>query len=424
MKLTWRIVIRISIFMSLILLIWGLLFHQAVIKEVNDETDDSLELFSENLITRFLQGETLPKADNGTNNTYFLKPISKYYADTHPHLDYTNRMIYVVHKSEYEPSRVLRTIFCDKHGAYHELIVATPTVESKDLYEAIAHWVIILYMTLLILIIAVCIGVISRSMRPLYGILKWIHENNISDGVQPLNNPTTISEFARLNEALMESAKRNEQLYMQQKLFTGNASHEIQTPLAICQNRLEMLIETPLSEEQLEEVIKIQETLSGLSRLNRELLMLAKIDGKQYKDSTEIDLTELLESSIENLSLIYKEQNIKVKQTIQKDFKIKMNQTLASVLITNLVKNAYVHNCEGGQIELLLNQDQLTIANSGVDAALHESSLFERFYQGESHKKNSTGLGLALVKAICDIYQFKITYQYVEKKHCFQILFN
>lgn len=422
MKLTWRIVLRISLLMTVVLPIWAVLFHNAVIEEVNDEIDDSLELFSENLIQRMLHGEQLPDVDNGTNNTYFVDSVTAQYANETPMSIYSNEVTHLADNVDDEPARVLKTIFLDEHGGYYQLTVATPTVETEDLRESIMNWIIILYCSLLVLIIIICMWVLWGTMRPLYRLLKWLDLKDISHGVQPIDNPTNVSEFIRLNEAVFRSAKRSEQVYMQQKQFTGNASHEIQTPLAVCQSRLELLANTDLSEEQLSEVIKTQKSLAYISRLNKELLLLTKIDGGQFTDVSEIDAKKLVEKSVDDFTMLFQHRHIKLSVSCAGIPMVQMNPTLASVLLTNLIKNAYVHNHPQGEIAISIDSLGLEVSNTGNAMPLDSSQIFERFYQG-SKCEGSTGLGLALVKAICGLYGFDLKYNYLNEVHKFSIKF-
>lgn len=424
MKLTWRITLRISMLLTVVLFGWAVLFHNAIIEEVNDEIDDSLEHFSEKLIRRMLHGEQLPEVDNGTNNTYFLESVTAEYAANNLSTSYSNEVVQTKGDDyDEEPSRVLRTIFRDSTGAYHLLKVATPTVETDELRESITFWIVLLYGSLLVLIIAICLWVLWRSMRPLYRLLNWLDDNDISSGVQPIINPTNVSEFKRLNEAVFRSAKRSEQLYTQQKQFTGNASHEIQTPLAVCQSRLEMLSDTPLSEEQLGEVVKTQKTLEYISRLNKDLLLLTKIDGRQFKDIEKIDIGLLIKKDVEDLAIIFQHRQIAVSVDYNGELMVKMSPMLAGVLIGNLIKNAYVHNHpHRGRISMAVYSYGIEVSNTGPYAALDGLQIFERFYQGNK-REGSTGLGLALVKAICDLYGFKLCYSYTKEVHKFSVKF-
>ena len=270
MKLIYRIVIRISLLLILVLGVWAVFFYMAMMDEVNDEVDDSLEDYSEVIIIRTLAGEELPSQNTGSNNQYYLREVTEEYADSREDITYKDSMVYIVEKGETEPARILTTIFKDDENRFYELTVSTPSIEKEDLTAAIRNWMIFLYVALLLVIIVVNVWVFQQSMRPLYVLLHWLDGYRIGSKNKPLENDTQITEFRKLNEAAIRNAERSEQLFEQQKQFIGNASHEIQTPLAICRNRLEMMMEDEsLSESQLEELMKTHQTLEHITKLNK-----------------------------------------------------------------------------------------------------------------------------------------------------------
>ena len=136
MKLIYRIIIRIALMLTVVLGAWAVFFYIAVIDEVNDEVDDSLEDYSETIIIRALAGEELPSKNNGSNNQYYLRKVSKEYADEREDICYKDSMVYIVEKEETEPARILTTLFKDDEGQYYELTVSTPTIEKDDLKDA------------------------------------------------------------------------------------------------------------------------------------------------------------------------------------------------------------------------------------------------------------------------------------------------
>lgn len=243
MKLISHVTLRLSVAVTLILSVWAVLFYVAMIDEINDEVDDSLEDYSETIIIRALSGEQLPSKDNGSNNQYYLVRVDGHYAMTHPSIEYADEMVYIEEKRETEPARILRTIFENEAGEYFQLVVMTPTIEKRDVIHSILIWTSLLYATLLVIIIVLNIYVFYRSMQPLYRLLDWFRHYRVGQKNEPLPNRNTITEFRTLYDAANLYAARNEQLFEQQKRFIGNASHELQTPLAICRNRLEMLME-------------------------------------------------------------------------------------------------------------------------------------------------------------------------------------
>lgn len=421
MKLIYYTILRITLALTLILTVWAFFFYVTMIDEINDEVDDSLEDYSETIITRALAGEELPSENNGSNNQYYLTEVTQEYARIHDDIQYKDSMIYIVEKGETEPARILTTIFKDDEGRYYELTVSTPSIEKDDLKDAIQTWIIFLYAALLLCIIGISVWVFYRNMRPLYVLLHWLDSYQAGKKNELLKNDTRITEFRKLNEAAIRYVQRTEQMFEQQKQFIGNASHEIQTPLAICRNRLEMLMEDDsLSEKQLEELIKTHQTLEYITKLNKSLLLLTKIDNGQFSDAKELELNTLLKQYLQDYEEVYDYRNIKVNIMEQGVFNVTMNESLAIALLTNLLKNAFVHNIDGGHIRIIIAKDNITFRNTGIEYPLDKTLIFERFYQG-TKKKGSTGLGLAIADSICRLQHLHLKYYFEQGEHCFEI---
>jgi len=421
MKLFYRVLLRLSIGIILILTGWAVCFYIAIIDEINDEIDDSLEDYSELIIIRSLTGKELPSRNSGSNNQYFLTEIDEEYANQHEDISYQDSMIYIPEKGECEPARILTTLFKNKEDIYYKLTVSTPTIEKEDLRSAILHLIVYLYVALLLTIILINIWVFRKSMKPLYTLLHWLDNYRLGKKNRPLQNQTNITEFRKLNEATIRYAARSEEMFEQQKQFIGNASHEIQTPLAICQNRIEMLMEDEsLSEAQLEELLKTQQTLDHVTKLNKSLLLLSKIDNSQFSDVATVNLNKILKQYIEDYKEVYGYKNISLTINEKGTFQTEINESIATVLMTNLLKNAYVHNTESGYISIHLTPQRITFSNSGEKKALNEKRIFERFYQGNK-KEGSTGLGLAIAYSICKQYGLRLSYLYKNEAHNFFI---
>lgn len=424
MKLFHLVMWRMSAALIVILTCWAVLFYLAVMEEVNDEVDDSLETYAESLIVRSLSGEEMPDASNGSNNQYFLYEVSESYARAYSRISYRDEMVYITEKSEKEPARVLMTIFQRDDGTFMELVVYTPTIEKFDLQRAILGWIVFLYVLLFLMILAVNAWVFHRNMKPLYHLLKWLEDYHLGDTSVKLDEKLPIVEFRKLNEAINSASERSHELFEQQKLFIGNASHEMQTPLAICRNRLEMMMEDDsLNEKQLSELMKTHQTLENLTRLNRSLLLLCKIDNRQFSDVRTVCLDKLFDSYLEDYKEAYSYRRIRVNVDEQGCFRLEMSESLATVLVTNLLKNAFVHGKEGGEISVRFTSSSFEIADTG-DAPLDGKRIFERFYKGNSAREGSTGLGLALVKSICNAYDLQITYAFQGGMHVFSVSMN
>ena len=423
MKLIYRILIRLSLALLAVLTVWTVFFYFTMIDEINDEVDDALEDYSETIIIRSLAGKELPSKNDGSNNSYSIRPITREEARQYPAIEYYDADIYIKEKEETEPARVLRTIFADKDDNYFLLEVSTPSFEKEDLREAVANWILFLYIVLLVTLLTVCIWVFYRSLRPLYALLNWLDSYLPGKQHGPVPNDTRIPEFRRLNEAAAQAVERSEQLFKQQKQFIGNASHELQTPLAVCNNRIEWLLDnTELTEEQMDELFKTKHTLNYIVRLNKSLLFLSRIDNGQFTDSRPVEINSIVKRLLDDYKEIFSHYKAQISLEEQGLLKITMNETLAESLISNLLKNAFIHNKEKGHVRVTIQADSLTIANTGQTVPLDSEHIFERFYQG-SKKKESTGLGLAIAEAICRQYGLHISYRYQGEEHIFLLQF-
>lgn len=424
MRLLHVVTFRLTLMATALLTFWSVLFYLAMMDEVNDEVDDSLEDYAEMIILRSLRGEALPRSANGTNNFYFLRDVDREYANTTPHVRYADRDIYLTSKNETEPARVLTYIFMRDDGHYTELTVATPNIDKSDLRGAIAFWIGLLYVILIISIMLVNLWGLKRSMRPLNKLLGWLDRYRLGQKNEQLDNPTKIREFRRLNETAERSMKRMEELFEQQKVFVGNASHEMQTPIAVCQNRIEMMLdEDGLNEQQMGDLIKVRQTLQQLSRLNKSLLMLCKIENGHFSADEPQNMTAIVQRLLGDYQAVYASLAVKVVQHEDAPFVLNMDESLANMLMANLLKNAYLHNVPNGEIHINVGTDRLSIANTGIPQALDDSLIFQRFYHTKG-RQSSTGLGLAMVEAICKRYQLHIAYTFNDGLHTFTLSRN
>ena len=421
MKLFYRVLMHLLVGIVVILVGWAVVFYMGIMEEINDEVDDSLEDYTELIITRSLAGKELPAHDSGSNNQYYLREVEPSYALSRPAISYRDSMVYISEKKETEPARILTTLFKDKEGTYFEVAVYTPSIEKKDLRQAIFQLLVGLFVSLLVAILLINIWVFRRSMRPFYRLVDWLDHSRLGKKNVPLENPTHTTEFRKLNEAVMRYATHSEEVFEQQKQFIGNASHELQTPLAICQNRLEMLMEDEtLSEPQMEEILKTYQTLEYVSKLNKSLLLLSKIDNSQFVETSEVCINEVLHRYVDDYCEVYDYRGIRLTVEEKGEFRIRMNETLAVVLVTNLLKNAFVHNIDKGEIRIVITSSSIRFGNTGNGEPLDGKRIFERFYQGKK-KEGSTGLGLAIVDAVCRQYQLRVSYSAVDGMHCFEI---
>lgn len=422
MQFIYRIALRLTAVLLPLMAVWGALFYFTMVDEIRDEADDSLEDYSAMIISRILSGEELPQGNDGSNNSFEVRAVDSNYAATHPHLRYHDENIYIPDIREQEPARVLTSIFSDAEGQFYELMVMTPTFEKNDLFEAVLGWIVVLYVALLFIVLVVTMIIFRRSLQPLYDLLHWLDAYRPGGRPQSVPNKSDVEEFRRLNVALQQAVDRSEELFERQSQFIGNASHELQTPLAIIGNRVEWLLDSPsITEEEAGELFKIQKTLSRAVRLNKTLLLLTKIDNGQFPESVEVDIVTALEEGVESYGDVYTAREVNFTHNLPAELKVTMNESLASTLISNLVKNAYVHTPQGGDAHIEIVGRTLRVSNTGSEP-LDKEHIFERFYQA-ARKEGSTGLGLALVAAVCRYYNLRLEYFFADGKHNFEVEF-
>ena len=261
---------------------------------------------------------------------------------------------------------------------------------------------------------------LSKSVwKPFRETLDQLKTFSLNNQTKIEFSKTDVSEFDELNQSLTKLIEHNVSVYKTQKEFTENASHELQTPLAILKNKLDILLQNQdLTEKQYQIAEEMNRALSRSSRINKNLLLLAKIDNKQF-DSETFHLDEVLNQSLEILQEHFEQKNISVNTEISDNVKVNGNIGLTEVLINNLILNAIRHTSINGSILIRLSQSEFEVSNSGTDK-LNGDLLFKRFSRF-SKDNNGSGLGLAIVQEICKSQNWTIDYRFENNNHIFSV---
>lgn len=261
---------------------------------------------------------------------------------------------------------------------------------------------------------------LSKSVwKPFRNTLDKLKTFSLNNQTKIEFSKTDVSEFDELNQSLTKLIEHNVSVYKTQKEFTENASHELQTPLAILKNKLDILLQNQdLTEKQYQIAEEMNRALSRSSRINKNLLLLAKIDNKQF-DSETFHLNEVLNQSLEILQEHFEQKNISVKTEISDNVKVNGNIGLTEVLINNLILNAIRHTSINGSILIRLSQSEFEVSNSGT-GKLNGDLLFKRFSRF-SKDNNGSGLGLAIVQEICKSQNWTINYRFENNNHIFSV---
>lgn len=422
MKLLHYTYRKLSLLLFVLMAAWGVLFYYAIIDEVMDETDDTLENYSKILINNALMDSSVLDTEGALMSFYKFRPISEEEGKDFDEV-YYDSTVYIESEDEDEPVRVLKTAFRMPDGQYYELELMISILERDDMVEAML-W----YLGALFLLFLICTSIGTRLIlqsvfRPLHHLLDWLQQIQPGKEVPALDNPTKIREFRQLGDAAVDMGNRSYRAYEEQKQFIENASHELQTPLAIVRGKVELLAENEsMTEEQLKELDQIYATLGRAVRLNKSLLLLSRIENGQYAETEDVSVDEVLDELLPDLMDIYEGKHIRLIRTkAVTPFVIRCNHSLMQILISNLVKNSLLHNSEGGELHIETTPASLSIKNSG-EHTLDGEKLFHRFYRGAEGKKDSTGLGLAIARSIAVSSSLRLTYRWEDGMHCFLLV--
>lgn len=411
MKLLHYIFRKLSFFLLLLMTIWGVLFYYTILEEAVDETDDSLENQRGILVTAALQDSTILDTSGNLLSQYSFRPISVEEAINYKETFYDS-VVYIEVEDEEEPVRVMKSCFMMPNGQYYELEIMMSILEREDMIEAILGYLFILFVSLLLSIAIVIRFVLKRSFKPLERLLDWLGRIQPGKEVIPLENNTQIEEFGKLSEAAVAMSNRSYKAYQEQKQFIENASHELQTPLAIVRGKIELMAENEsLNEEQMKDLEDIYATLGRAVKLNKSLLLLSRIENKQYSEKEEVNANEIVDNLLPDLMAIYEKKQITLSRVDDGVFRFECNPSLAHILVSNLLKNALLHNSPNGALEVITNEHSLVIKNSGEEP-LDEERIFQRFYHAQTEKKDSTGLGLSIAKSIAESYGLNLVYSW------------
>ncbi|TSA38178.1 MAG: sensor histidine kinase [Porphyromonadaceae bacterium] len=233
-----------------------------------------------------------------------------------------------------------------------------------------------------------------------------------------------VEEFQILNQVFEKLTERIHKDYNNLKEFTENASHEIQTPLSVMHSKIELLLQHGnYSEEQISQITKLGDAVNRLSSINKVLILLTRIENNQFPELSTVHLKERIEYHLGNFKELIEARNISVECTLNSDIEITVNTGLADILIINLIKNAIRHNFDNGKLKINLGNSTLEIINTGPKHDIPADQLFNRFVRTQN-TGDSLGLGLSLVKKICELYDFDVRYFNTDELHTVTVSFS
>lgn len=422
MKLLNQSLKYLSVALLIVIGVWAVIFYINMLDEVYDSIDDGLENNKLLIIERAKEDSLLLHKTAFNESNYSIQSISKQEALLARDI-YKDTLMYMENEQDLEPVRILSSAF-ESNGKFYELKVISSMVEEDDLIEDLFWALVWLYVCLLVTIIIINNLLLQRIWKPFYKILDQLKTFRVgkSEVFQPVD--TNVTEFKELNTAATELISHATETYNNQKSFTENAAHELQTPLAISINKLELLAEkNDLTESQTDTIGQVIGILERLTRLNKSLLLLSKIENKQFLSDRRIPINLITKQITEDFQDFAAYKELKIVLNEEANLEVEINSDLANILITNLIKNAIIHNVPNGIVQINITQGSISICNTSQSPQLDPHKIFNRFHK-EVSDRNSTGLGLAIVKAITNLYGYTISYSYKDNQHCMLVNFE
>lgn len=420
-KLLNRTLLYYTVFASIVLLFSSPLFYFMMENLYIDDVDEAIMLRKKEFLLKsraILQTADINVWNRFNRDTRILADT----ISTKPKDKIIQEVFYDEMTPEWEPYRVLYTNVVIQKQRY-VLMIRLNLVESQDLILMLTWLYCFVLFTLLIVIFFATRFISNRLWKPFYDTLDKIRQFNIEHSSLPDFAKTPIIEFRQLNKGLIELIKNNLKAYQNQKEFTENAAHELQTPLAVFQSKLDMLLQEPsLNNNQAIILQSLYEASSRLSRVNKNLLLLAKIENNQFILSEPVDTKTLIEEVLPYFTEQSLSRNLTIDANITDAPVVNAAKSLAEIMINNLLLNAITHNRMNGTISIKATEKEFTICNTSDQQQLNTENLFKRFGK-ISRASHNSGLGLAIIKQICQLHNWQVSYQYHLGRHCFSIIF-
>lgn len=386
------------------------LFYSFLIDLVLEEADELLEVKKEMVVEEFDEAETM----HMDHHVFVMAgSVEEYMSDT---------VLFDESMGEELPFRALHFPY-EKDGTVYHVMILHPLLESDDLQEGMVQSFLISLGVLLVLII-LFMWFASRSIwKPFFNTLNELKQYAPGKKSALSLPKTRTKEFRELNIAIENMASNIETSFHSLKSFSENAAHEIQTPLAVIQSTTEVLLQDEtLNEQQYRTISHLSSTTARLSNIVSTLMLLTRIENKQFQQETPIDLSEVVNGKLELFRELFDQKGITPDVRVTPNVDVKLHKVLAEIMISNLLVNAVRHTKEGGKVSIMLTHREFTVRNSGEPLKGDASRIFERFYK-EDQSEISTGLGLSLVKMVSDVSGLQVSYRFENGNHVFSVAF-
>lgn len=417
-----RLITKTTLFYLLLSLlvfgIGGISIYQAVKKEVALETDYALMYNARFIANAMKNGQ--PKEAFLSDKVSITPLVGVPQIDTN--FVFSDTVAMHPQLKRLEPHRKLTTYrFIGGRAYYFQFLEVF--IEEGDVLDGVVNIISRLFLILSLVLLLGSFLISKLLFQPFHNILDGISRFNLKSGQQPDLPKTSTKEFSELNDFIQKMTSKARRDYVSLKEFSENASHEMQTPIAVAQGKLELLsVSDSLRPELLELIQSAQASLSKLSKMGKSLSLLTKIENREFQNPGPVDFSKIVKNNVSDFKELSQLKNIDLESQIPKNIQIKSDETLAEILISNLLKNAVQHNVPNGKIQVLLSEGELKISNTGEEPSVAPEQFFERFRKN-NQSSGSLGLGLSIVKKICEVNGFEVSYDFEDKMHILRVLF-
>lgn len=393
----------------------GFIFYSQLKKIMNEEAEEALYIKKDEVVNYIAKNNKLPESISSIELLSFsesIKPINE---------DFSERMIYSEDEQEYLPYKLL-CFNLELEGKKYNCTISKSLIEADDLIETIFQSFMVIIVLLIVVFIVINFMFSMQIWKPFFETIKQINNYEVEKHQVLTFKFSGTKEFRQLNEAIEKMTQKISIDFNNLKSFTENASHELQTPLAIIKGKTELLLqEEGLSNKQAQQLIEINQTTHRLSRLNQTLLLMSKIENNQYTYEETVDFSSIVVNKLKQLEDLIEIKQLAISSSIE-NVMVAIHPVLADIIISNLLSNAIKYTPAREDIKLILNTSGLIISNNGKPLKAKGNELFTRFYK-ENPDSTSTGLGLALVNQIAKINNHILKYEFIDNHHVFSYSF-
>lgn len=377
------------------------------------QLDDILLRSKSRIVNYVRQNNRLPETTVFNDQLVLFRPMSSVVDST-----FTDTALFIPEQHKQHLSRKLSfTVFVDGHP--WEAIVSQPLEGIRHLTILIAWIAVVMISATLILFLLINSQLLTHIWNPFYRSLELIQDFKVDESVPPPFPDTKIDEFRLMNAHFAKAAENASRDYRNLKEFSENASHELQTPLAIIRSNLDLLAQEGMTERQSVLLQGVYASVRKMSRLQESLLLLTKIDNRQFTGVDNIRIDVLIRDKVFYLQELLHARNLTCSLDLA-EASVPANRELLDILLNNFFSNAIRHNVPGGNIFVSLSGNAFTISNTGSSGALDSKRIFRRFYKSLGQTDN-IGLGLSIIKQICESNAMAVEYAFVSGMHSFRV---